>query len=129
MRADGRTSSGRRVRDLYRCYLDGASNPNDAIRAQVLAAAELMVAAEAARAELLARRGDVEQIVRLENLKRRLALFADWASASTPRHRNCPLVNGLWPKFQTDHAVVAADAETRTGEPLAPNAEPSDRHG
>ena len=70
-RANGRTSAGRRVRDLYRAYLTGLSNPDDAVKAQVIAAAELMVAAENARAELLAGRGDVEQIVRLENLANR----------------------------------------------------------
>jgi hypothetical protein len=70
-RASGRTSGGRRVRDLYRAYLAGVSNPDDACRAQVLAAAELMVAAENARAELLAGAADIEQIVRLENLANR----------------------------------------------------------
>jgi hypothetical protein len=70
-RASGRTSGGRRVRDLYRCYLAGMNNPDDACRAQVLAAAELTVAAENARAELLAGQGDIEQIVRLENLANR----------------------------------------------------------
>jgi len=70
-RANGNTAIGRRVRDLYRAYLAGMSNPDDATRAAVLAAAELVVAAESARAKLLAGEGDIEQIVRLENLANR----------------------------------------------------------
>jgi hypothetical protein len=54
----------------------------------VLAAAELIVAAERARAEFLAGRGDVEQIVRLENLAarsvRRLGIKAGSAVAAPP---------------------------------------------
>lgn len=84
-RADGRTSAGRRVRDLYRAYLAGVSNPDDACRAQVLAAAELMVAAENARAELLAGGGDVEQIVRLENLANRAVRRLGIKAAEAPR--------------------------------------------
>jgi hypothetical protein len=51
---------------------------NAAIQASGLAAAELMIAPATARAEFLAGRGDIEQIVRLENLAaravRRLAI-------------------------------------------------------
>jgi hypothetical protein len=70
-RINGNTATGRRIRDLYRSYLAGMANADDACRAAVLAAAELVTAAEAARANLLAGQGDVEQIVRLENLANR----------------------------------------------------------
>jgi hypothetical protein len=70
-RADGRTPDGRRIRDLFRSYLAALGNPSDpATQAAVLAAAELIVAAEAARARLLAdgSGADIDQVVRLENL-------------------------------------------------------------
>jgi len=72
VRADGRTPQGRRVRDLFRSYLGALGSPNDpGAQAAVLAAAELVVAAETARAALLAGTGDVDQVVRLENLSAR----------------------------------------------------------
>jgi hypothetical protein len=71
-RADGRTPAGRRVRDLYRSYLAALGNPTDAAtQAAVIAAAELVLAAETARARLLAGDGDIDQVVRLENLSGR----------------------------------------------------------
>jgi hypothetical protein len=89
VRADGRTPQGKRIRDLYRSYWDAIGRPsNPAIQAAVLAASELMVAAEGARAEFLAGRGDIEQIVRLENLAaravRRLGIKPD-AAVPTPQ--------------------------------------------
>jgi hypothetical protein len=59
------------LRDLYRAYLQHVANPDDVCRAQVLAAAELVCAAENERSKLLAGQGDVEQVVRLENLANR----------------------------------------------------------
>jgi hypothetical protein len=71
-RADGRTPQGRRIRDLFRAYSAAMGSPNDpGTQAAVLAAAELVVAAERARAEFLADGGDVEQLIRLENLAAR----------------------------------------------------------
>jgi hypothetical protein len=71
-RANGNTATGRRVRDLFRAYVTGAGNPDsDAFRAAALAAAELTVAAEAARAKLVAGEGDLDQLIRLENLASR----------------------------------------------------------
>jgi hypothetical protein len=70
-RADGRTSAGRRIRDLYRAYLACLPTANDATKAAVLAAAELVAAAETARTQLLAGTADIEQLVRLENLANR----------------------------------------------------------
>jgi hypothetical protein len=72
VRADGRTPQGRRLRDLFRSFQVAAGNPSDpASVASILAAAELTVAAEEARAALLAGSGDIEQVVRLENLAAR----------------------------------------------------------
>jgi hypothetical protein len=73
-RANGNTREGRRLRDLFRSYLGALGNPCDpATQAAVLSAAELTVAAEAARARLLAdgRGADIDQVVRLENLAAR----------------------------------------------------------
>ena len=63
-RADGRTPQGRRVRDLFRAYSAAMGSPSDpGTQAAILAAAELMVAAERARAEFLADGGDIEQLI------------------------------------------------------------------
>jgi hypothetical protein len=86
VRADGRTSQGRRLRDFFRSYMVALNNSIDpAAQASVLAAAELMVAAETARAQLLAGHGDVDQVV--ENLSgravRKLAIKPGSAPALT----------------------------------------------
>jgi hypothetical protein len=71
-RASLNTSQGRRVADLYRSYQRALGDPTDAVaQANVLAAAELTVAAEMARVELLAGKADVDQLVKLENLAAR----------------------------------------------------------
>ena len=71
-RTSGNTAAGRRVRDLYNAFLQHMTNPTDTIaQANALNAAELTVAVENVRAKLLAGQGDVEQIVRLENLANR----------------------------------------------------------
>jgi hypothetical protein len=71
-RADGRTPQGRRIRDLFRAFSSGMGSPSDpATQAAILAAAELVVAAERARAKVLDDGGDVEQLIRLENLAAR----------------------------------------------------------
>jgi hypothetical protein len=72
-RFNGNTRRGRRFSDLLRSYLRAMGNPVEANRqADALAAAELKCAAEDLRARLLAgptvALGDLEQIVRLENL-------------------------------------------------------------
>jgi hypothetical protein len=97
VRADGRTPRGRRIRDLFRAYQSAAGNPSDpAGVASILAAAELTVAAEEARAALLARIGDVDQVIRLENLaaravrrlgirpgaERKVPTLAEWAEGA-----------------------------------------------
>jgi hypothetical protein len=89
VRADGRTSQGRRIRDLFRGWHLALGHPSDAtVQAAILAASELTVAAETARAALLAGTGDVEQVVRLENLAarsvRRLGIKADATAGAAP---------------------------------------------
>jgi hypothetical protein len=75
VRAHGWTAHGRRLRDLYLDYWAKIGNPTDpATQALCLAASELVVAAEAARARLLAGEGDaalLDQVIRLENLSAR----------------------------------------------------------
>jgi hypothetical protein len=71
-RASGNSRQGRRLRDLYAAYMVALGHPaGPTTHAAVLAACELLVAAENARAALLAGRGDVDQVVRLENLAAR----------------------------------------------------------
>jgi hypothetical protein len=87
-RANLNTANGRRVADLYRSYLRAMGDPTDAVaQANVLAAAELTVAAETARVQLLAGKADVDQLVKLENLAaraiRRLGIKPGAAAAPT----------------------------------------------
>ncbi len=69
-RANGNSKQGRRIRDLYRGMLERIdAAPDLLVKAEILAAAELKVAAENARSRLLA--GDVaglDQVIRLERL-------------------------------------------------------------
>jgi hypothetical protein len=68
VRASGNTSQGRRVADLYRSYLRAMGDPTDTVaQANVLAAAELNVAAEMARVQLLAGKAAIGDVVLLEN--------------------------------------------------------------
>jgi hypothetical protein len=68
----GKTADARRVRDLYLCYMDALGNPLNAIvQANVAKAAELVAAAEIARAKLIDGSGDANQLVRIENLAAR----------------------------------------------------------
>jgi len=66
------TARGRRVNDLLRSYLRAMSNRSNCFaQADALRAAELTVAAEEVRADLLAGNGDANAVVRLENLAAR----------------------------------------------------------
>jgi hypothetical protein len=82
------TAEGRRARDLYEAFVIHMGSPVDTVRlSHALAAAELVVASETARAELLAGRGDVEQLIRLENLAARATKrlgITDAAAAPAP---------------------------------------------
>jgi hypothetical protein len=68
----GKTADARRVRDLYLSYMSALGNPLNAIvQANVAKAAELVAAAEIARAKLIDGAGDANQLVRIENLAAR----------------------------------------------------------
>jgi hypothetical protein len=101
VRASLNTSQGRRVADLYRSYLRAMGGPSDTVaQANVLAAAELMVAAEMARVDLLAGKADVDQLVKLENLAaraiRRLGIKPGAAAAPG---------DDAWRKFLASHTT------------------------
>jgi hypothetical protein len=82
-RASLNTSQGRRVADLYRSYLRAMGGPTDAVaQANVLAAAELKVAAETARADLATGKTTIGDVVLLEN-----------AADRAVRRLNLPLPN------------------------------------
>jgi hypothetical protein len=66
------TAEGRRARDLFEGYVALMGAPTDTILlSHALAAAELVAASEMARAEFLLGRGDIGQVIRLENLAAR----------------------------------------------------------
>jgi hypothetical protein len=72
-RLDGRSAIGRRVKDLFAALMARLGEPVDVVaQADVLAPAELKVAAEVARARLLeGKNQNSNECVRLENLVRR----------------------------------------------------------
>jgi hypothetical protein len=71
-RTDRNTARGRRIADLFLAYMEAMDYPTTAIvQANILAAAELKVAAEDTRKRLLDGQGDVDQLIRLENLAHR----------------------------------------------------------
>jgi hypothetical protein len=66
-RASRNTRQGRRIADLYGAYFAALGSPMDAgTQASILGAAELVVAAEVARSQLLAGTGDIDAVIRLE---------------------------------------------------------------
>jgi hypothetical protein len=71
-RCNQATAAGRRLNDLIRGFLHEMGNPTSTVaQSAAISAAELVVAAEDARAKLLAGNGDPDQVVRLENLAHR----------------------------------------------------------
>lgn len=86
-RANGNTANGRRVRDLYRAFLERMGDPAYTIvQANVLNAAELVVAVEQAR--LAAARGeavDIDALVRLSNLADRAVRRLGIKAIEAPR--------------------------------------------
>lgn len=62
---------GRRIADLFRSYVRAMSERGCIAEADALRAAELVAGAEQARSQLLAGKGDADQVVRLENLAAR----------------------------------------------------------
>ena len=72
------SAQGRRIADLLRGFLYAMGDPEDAvIQANALRAAELTVAAETARAKLLAGEGDPDVVVRLEGMAARSVKVLD----------------------------------------------------
>src|SRR5271168_4520373 len=73
-RIDGRTRHARRIRELAESFSAALGHPTDtAALAAITSAAELITAAEMARAALLRGVGDIDGVVRLENLAARAA--------------------------------------------------------
>jgi hypothetical protein len=75
-RWSGRSTTGRRCRDLFRSYLKQLGSPTDpATQAAIMALAEQVVIAESARSECLAAGGltkiSLELVIRAENLANR----------------------------------------------------------
>jgi len=71
-RTNGRSAEGRRVRDLFRSFAEKLGNSNDVgTQAMILAAAELVTAAERARRDHLDGRLALTEVVRVENLAAR----------------------------------------------------------
>lgn len=133
-RTNGRTSAGRRVRDLFKAYLAAMGRTDDIAAAQALAAAELVTAAENARTKLLAGQGDVEQIVRLENLANRaVRRLGIKPGAATPQlsmrerliaeaeARDEAEAEASAPAATAVHAAGPVDWEARMGEAVAPS--------
>lgn len=72
-RIDGRSSVGKRIRDLYGQLMQRLNQPADImVQADIMALVELKVAAEIARSNLLTGKvSSSNELVRLENLVRR----------------------------------------------------------
>jgi hypothetical protein len=115
VRADGRSAQGRRVRDLFRSYCSQLGNPTDAAtQAGVLAAAELIVAAEAARANLLAGRGDINAVVRVENLAARALRRLDLGKPVAP-HKKSFIEKAIEREAAQREAEGRGEADTAEG--------------
>ncbi len=122
-RASGNSRQGRRLRDLYAAYMVALGHPaGPTTHAAVLAACELLVAAENARAALLAGDGDVDQVVRLENLAaravRRLGLRP--TNAKPPAPTLADYLQSLPP----DAGDAPDEPENSGGEPARASSEP-----
>lgn len=86
-RVDQSTAIGRRIADLFRSYVRAMNAGGCIAEADALRAAELVAGAEQARVQLLAGKGDADQVVRLENLAARAVkkLGIDPRSAAKPK--------------------------------------------
>lgn len=87
-RQKGTTKNGRRLRDIYISLMVALGHPTDIIMAQTAAikAAELMLAAEIARAALLGGSEDANVVVRLENLADRAVRRLGLSELGERRH-------------------------------------------
>lgn len=71
-RADGRSAFGRRLRDLYRSYMNALGNPVDAgTQAMILSAAEQVIGAEKERADYFAGNVPYNSVIRAEGAANR----------------------------------------------------------
>jgi hypothetical protein len=84
-RLDGRSAAGKRVRDLFNGLMERLGHPPDIVmQADILALAELKVAAEASRKRLLEGQDpSANNTVRLENMIRRSEIRVGLAPATT----------------------------------------------
>jgi hypothetical protein len=97
---------GRRVADLYKSYLRGMGDPTEpSVQANCLACAELKLAAETARADLLAGKGDIDQVVRLENLSDRATRKLGIKASSHAKPKLLPI--DIWRAQQAEKARLA----------------------
>jgi len=91
-RLDGNSAIGRRVRDLYRALMVRLGDPVDiVVQADIMALAELKVAAETARVRLLEGKStSSNECVRLENLVRRAEARVGLVPAGAPVEESSP---------------------------------------
>lgn len=99
---------GRRVADLLRGFLRAMGDPTDIVQqANALRAAELTVAAESARAKLLAGEGDIDAVARLEGVA---------ARAVRALHLKTPAARNAEPTLAD---ILRADREEQRAEAAA----------
>jgi hypothetical protein len=124
-RANGNTACGRRVRDLYRAFLQHMGNPSDPIsQANALHAAELAVAVEQAR--LAAARGeacDVDALVRLSNLADRAVKRLGIDRNDKRKPEAGPSLQSYLAELAQRPSAVADDGDESSSE-TSPSAEP-----
>jgi hypothetical protein len=116
----GKSADARRVRDLYLSYMGDLGNPvNAAVQARVAKAAELVVAAEIARAKLIEGGGDANQLVRLENLADRAVRSLGILKANAaPAH--VPLRDRLSAEARPAEPPALSLRERLAGAPASP---------
>jgi hypothetical protein len=125
------TAEGRRARDLFEAFVALMGNPTEMILlSQALTAAELVAAAEMARAALLAGTGDIDQVIRLENLSARatrklrlpsaaaapaaapsLAQYIATRAAATPAAPQAPAASAVPAADEAHHEAPQRDGE------------------
>jgi hypothetical protein len=114
LRGRGRSPEARRLRDLFRSYLMQLGSPTDAAtQALILAAAEAVVIAEGARADMLAGKGGAgDAVVRLENLADRKLRRLGLNKPTTPPRKS-------FMEKMAEHEAAQRAAEARTEADLA----------
>jgi hypothetical protein len=107
---DGRSATGKRVRDLFRALMTRWGDPDDVVpQADIMALAELKTAAETARARLLEGKDQSSnECVRLENLVRRAEARVGLEPGATTK------AEGTWEDLfveDQDEEQLAGDTE------------------